>query len=63
MPLGRGYTVEEQRTGKARVGGITLTAYPLRAAVVFRERVEAACLGESSTSCGPSSRVRCHRAR
>lgn len=30
MPLGQGYTVEEQRTGEAEWGGIQLQAFPLR---------------------------------
>ena len=30
MPLGQGYTVEEQRTGKGEWGGIQLQAFPLR---------------------------------
>ncbi len=31
MPLGSGYTVEEQITGKAEHGGIQIVAYPLKA--------------------------------
>jgi hypothetical protein len=31
MPLGSGYTVEEQVTGKAEHGGIQIAAYPLKA--------------------------------
>ena len=35
MPLGSGYSVEEQMTGKAEVGGIQVIAYPMK-----RERYE-----------------------
>ena len=37
MPLGSGYTVEEQVTGSAAVGGIQIAVVPLKASV-FRER-------------------------
>ena len=30
MPLGQGYTVEEQLTGAARHGGLQITAYPMK---------------------------------
>ncbi len=36
MPLGEGYTVEEQLTGSAQHGGLQITAYPMKA-----ERYEA----------------------
>ena len=36
MPLGKGYTVEEQLTGSAQHGGLQITAYPMKA-----ERYEA----------------------
>lgn len=39
MPLGEGYSVEEQLTGKADVGGIQVQAYPMSAEVYFREEV------------------------
>jgi hypothetical protein len=39
MPLGAGYSVEEQLTRKAEVGGIQLQAYPLRAGSYYREEV------------------------
>lgn len=38
MPLGSGYSAEEQLTGKAEVGGVQLVAYPLKAEVYDRER-------------------------
>jgi len=38
MPLGHGYTVEEQRTGAAEWGGIQLRAVPLRREVREREQ-------------------------
>ena len=38
MPLGHGYTIEEQITGEARQGGIQIDIYPLLAsAVQFRD--------------------------
>jgi hypothetical protein len=40
MPLGQGYTAEEQVTGKAEHGGIQILARPLKAAI-WREREEA----------------------
>jgi hypothetical protein len=36
MPLGKGYTAEEQLTGEARFGGLQIIAYPMK-----RERYEA----------------------
>ncbi|MBV9658554.1 MAG: hypothetical protein JO295_10630, partial [Verrucomicrobia bacterium] len=39
MPLGAGYSVEEQLTGAADIGGIQLQAHPLRADVYFQETV------------------------
>lgn len=39
MPLGAGYSVEEQLTGKADFGGIQIQAYPMRAEVYFCEEV------------------------
>ncbi len=39
MPLGEGYSVEEQLTGKADVGGIQVQAYPMSAEVYFCEEV------------------------
>ena len=40
MPLGKGYTVEEQLTGAAQHGGLQITAYPMKA-----ERYEAMIAG------------------
>jgi hypothetical protein len=40
MPLGKGYTAEEQITGTAEHGGLQLEAYPLKAEVHFRESIE-----------------------
>lgn len=37
MPLGRGYSVEEQLTGRAHIGGLQLIVYPMKRAV-FEER-------------------------
>ena len=39
MPLGEGYSVEEQLTGQAEVGGIQLQASPMCADSYFREKV------------------------
>lgn len=36
MPLGRGYTVEEQLTGAAEHGGVQIVAYPMKAEVYER---------------------------
>ncbi len=36
MPLGAGYSVEEQVTGKADVGGLQLQVYPMKAEAYFR---------------------------
>ena len=38
MPLGAGYTAEEQITGEATVGGIQLVAYPLKREIYEREQ-------------------------
>jgi len=37
MPLGRGYTAEEQITGEAEHGGLQLQVYPIKAAVYFEK--------------------------
>jgi hypothetical protein len=42
MPLGQGYSVEEQVTGKADVGGIQLQVYPMKAETYVRETVQPA---------------------
>jgi hypothetical protein len=39
MPLGAGYSAEEQITGKAEIGGIQLQVFPLRAEAYFRSQV------------------------
>jgi hypothetical protein len=39
MPLGAGYSAEEQITGKADTGGIQLQVFPLRAETYFRTEV------------------------
>ena len=38
MPLGAGYTAEEQITGEAEFGGIQVVAYPMKAEVWERQR-------------------------
>jgi hypothetical protein len=42
MPLGAGYSVEEQLTGKADIGGMQLQVYPHSAEAYFRDEVAAA---------------------
>ena len=39
MPLGEGYTVEEQLTGKSEIGGLQLQIYPMRADSYFRSQL------------------------
>jgi hypothetical protein len=39
MPLGAGYSVEEQLTGKADVGGLQIQVFPLRADLAFAEDI------------------------
>ncbi len=39
MPLGGGYSVEEQITGKAEFGGIQIQVYPMKAAVCFQREI------------------------
>lgn len=39
MPLGDGYSVEEQLTGKADVGGIQLQVFPMKAEAYFRNEL------------------------
>ena len=41
MPLGAGYSVEEELTGQAEFGGIQLQAYPLSAEAYYRDEVAA----------------------
>ena len=41
MPLGAGYSIEEQVTGKADTGGIQLQVFPMRAEAYFRSKIEA----------------------
>jgi hypothetical protein len=39
MPLGAGYSVEEQLSGKAEFGGIQLQVYPIKARIYFQTEV------------------------
>jgi hypothetical protein len=39
MPLGDGYSVEEQLTGKAETGGIQLQVFPMKAEAYFRKEI------------------------
>jgi hypothetical protein len=40
VPLGSGYSAEEQLTGQAEFGGLQLQVYPLKAAVYFAQEIE-----------------------
>ena len=40
MPLGTGFSVEEQLTGKAEFGGIQLQIFPMRAEAYFQKKVK-----------------------
>lgn len=58
MPLGRGYTVEEQVTGKAEWGGVQLLAHPLKAEVWERQQAErphAFFLRDQALACAPAA--------
>lgn len=46
MPLGKGYTAEEQLTGEAKHGGLQIIAYPMRAHVYRRQMRETAVARE-----------------
>ena len=50
MPLGQGFTVEEQLTGKATFGGLQIIAYPLKAEIWKKEQEEAS--KRRSRGCG-----------
>lgn len=50
MPLGAGYTAEEQLTGEAEFGGIQILVYPLKREVWERERSRASRLGPMEAS-------------
>lgn len=39
MPLGEGYTAEEQLTGKAEIGGLQLQVYPMSADYYFHNQI------------------------
>ena len=44
MPLGSGYSAEEQITGKAEHGGLQIQVYPMRAEI-YKERIESERIG------------------
>ena len=50
MPLGEGYTAEEQLTGAAEHGGLQIVVYPMKAAVYEARRTERAYADEVSAS-------------
>ena len=70
MPLGGGYTVEEQLTGAARHGGVQILAFPMKAEryealLVDREPwadhvLEAPAVAEFSMGLAPGGRMRQH---
>src|SRR5581483_4937247 len=41
MPLGSGYSMEEQISGRANIGGIQLQVFPMRAEAYFRSEITA----------------------
>jgi hypothetical protein len=51
MPLGAGYTAEEQATGKAEVGGIQIIAYPVKPEVYERLRSGERLFDSKNLSC------------
>jgi len=51
MPLGAGYTAEEQLTGKADVGGIQIIAYPIKPEVYERFQMEEVLDGDVNLLC------------
>ena len=55
MPLGEGFTAEEQLTGKAEHGGLQLIAYPMRASVYKElfEKVREVALEEDARASMP----------
>ena len=54
MPLGSGYSAEEQITGKAEYGGLQIQVYPMRAEI-YKERIEPRRirLSRSIETCAP----------
>ncbi len=60
MPLGAGYTAEEQLTGKAEFGGLQILAYPMKAEAYERMNAQLRCEvesldGDAVFSCGAAS--------
>jgi hypothetical protein len=54
MPLGAGYSVEEQMTGKARFGGLQLAVHPMKARS-YRKKVEGAARSRDFKICASPS--------
>ena len=48
MPLGEGYTAEEQLTGEAQHGGLQIVAYPMKASAYEEMRVQGALVDSRS---------------
>ena len=51
MPLGEGYTAEEQITGKDDHGGLQIVAYPMKAEEYERRRLGRVCSEETGVAC------------
>ncbi len=75
MPLGAGYSVEEQITGEAEDGGLQIVAYPMKRGLYeelqkrtlrmapqfsFSEAVYGSCAGAPDMSLAPGGRMRQH---
>ena len=71
MPLGQGYTVEEQITGQAEFGGMQIEVFPMRSEVfekrfpvrpvqnrIFSEEVPCLCVCEAGMGLAPGGRMR-----
>jgi len=64
MPLGAGYTAEEQLTGRAEYGGLQIVVYPMKSEVFERRFPEGErswdfdlSLSPRAAACAPASRV------
>jgi hypothetical protein len=57
MPLGTGYTVEEQITGQAERGGLQILVYPMRPEI-YENEIKTKVLGAYELCCSPPPRCR-----
>jgi hypothetical protein len=53
MPLGKGYSAEEQITGRAEYGGLQIKVYPMRAEI-YEQTIKPERLSERYMLCAPS---------